>query len=619
MTQTPRLSISFMPELLPDELLYSLIGRLTSANVLGTPKARIEKLFGTKDAVPSVDLPCLVNSLQRRLGENSPWRSSSELIETATIYPYHRPFLTPLRHKLIEKILLNGNGKALKVSMGRVANRFGAAPPLRYCPICINEDIANHGVSYWHRAHQLPGVTSCYLHAVKLLNHFGFAPTTDKRRLLLAPSESPSNSLICEQEPQQVEFAILSRELLTAGLPALDAKCRQAVYRNALIGLGLTRKGRVDYQALAQAVRQYYCDFARFSHRERLLSSERNPLCWLHPLLERPASSSHPICHLLLIGFLFRTVAKFMQAITSKLPPSLSGQMACDRSAGKQEVGRPCEELLRNEKLSCREVARLASLSVTTVVKYRRVLGIPIRERRKYLDAKRLDSIIRALEDGSALSEIAKVHDVSISTLYRLRSQFPEIFRSSISKRQTCELVNRRRHWLLTIEAYRNAGQKAARAAAASTYAWLYRHDRKWLLKNNKKFASSRVTRLRVNWQERDVQLCEQASAYVSRVKCQEKRPRISRTLMTRYLGEALIRRNIDRLPRLKSLLDQLEESSFTYQLFRIDRSVESLSEKGQPLTNWRIQRSAGIQIWTEMHNAYTAWKIKELATVFKQ
>lgn len=39
----------------------------------------------------------------------------------------------------------------------------------RFCPSCVSEDIGFHGIDYWRRAHQLPGVSVCTKHAVVLL------------------------------------------------------------------------------------------------------------------------------------------------------------------------------------------------------------------------------------------------------------------------------------------------------------------------------------------------------------------------------------------------------------------------------------------------------------------
>jgi hypothetical protein len=37
-----------------------------------------------------------------------------------------------------------------------------------YCPKCIEEDCDFHGLSYWRRSHQLPGVNHCLKHSVSL-------------------------------------------------------------------------------------------------------------------------------------------------------------------------------------------------------------------------------------------------------------------------------------------------------------------------------------------------------------------------------------------------------------------------------------------------------------------
>lgn len=39
----------------------------------------------------------------------------------------------------------------------------------RFCPSCVQEDMGFHGVSYWRRGHQLPGVDHCTKHARSLV------------------------------------------------------------------------------------------------------------------------------------------------------------------------------------------------------------------------------------------------------------------------------------------------------------------------------------------------------------------------------------------------------------------------------------------------------------------
>jgi hypothetical protein len=218
-THSKELALCFMPTLLPDELLYSLLGRLAAINVLGPSKRRMYQLFGSKNVIPSRDLPTQLQLLHYRLGPNSPWESAAELIETGTIYPYHRPFFMPERHRSIEKIMLFGGGKGLKSLMGRLANRFGANPRLRHCSLCVQSDIATYGAPYWHRAHQLPGIISCYKHQINLVPHDELLAGSDKQRLILAPCHDVP-SVVQQSDAPQVAFANLSRDLLEARMPA---------------------------------------------------------------------------------------------------------------------------------------------------------------------------------------------------------------------------------------------------------------------------------------------------------------------------------------------------------------------------------------------------------------
>lgn len=39
---------------------------------------------------------------------------------------------------------------------------------LRFCPKCIEYDIRVFGEPYWHRKHQVPGVTVCSIHKISL-------------------------------------------------------------------------------------------------------------------------------------------------------------------------------------------------------------------------------------------------------------------------------------------------------------------------------------------------------------------------------------------------------------------------------------------------------------------
>lgn len=605
--------IFYMPEMLPDELLYSLLGWIVTLNALKFPREYLEQLFGTKHVVPCVDLPTHLESLHVRLGSFSPTDSAEQLIEKGTIYPYHRPFLTLAHHEAVQHILLHGPGIGLKTLMGRVANRFGASPPLRYCPACIEEDISLCERPYWRRSHQLPGVTCCTKHHLNLVVHVSPSTLTDKQRFVRPPVNLSPSIKRAASGTQQLRFAELSQSLLEAGLPAQDPMHRRAVYTGRISDLGyLTRSNHIDYNALAAAVRRHYSDFTGFPHQDRLLSSPDHPLGWLRALIDRPSRSSHPICHLLLIGYLFGTLDVFKGAMrqtgrsgvichNTKVeagPPPLS-----------DDIGSQQNRLLHDISLSCREVALTLKLSVTTVVCKRRALGIPIAERRKYLYPDRVDAITSALARGRTPQSIALRQRVSLSTIYRLRAQSPTLDHAYRDYKHGQQLAKHRMRWERALDKHRDDGITAVRAAAPAAYAWLYRHDRAWLKQTRRAYPSKALHSPSVDWAKRDRELCQQLKVCVALLKSRCDRPRISRTLMLRHLGEATVRANIQRLPRLDTMLSKLTESPLSFQLVRIDRAIVQLFNEDMRVPLWRIQRVAGIRHWTEGLRAYACYK----------
>lgn len=601
--QTASLRICYLPQMLPDELLYSWLGRLVAVNALGHPREYLKRLFGTKDVVPCVDLPTQLESLYMRLGIYSPCDSPDQLMEIGTIYPYHRAFLTQELDNAVRQIMLHNGGKGLKILMGRVANRFGASPPLRYCMSCIKEDTKHFGTPYWRRSHQLPGVKCCTKHQIDLIVHVSPSTTTDKQRIILPPFSPHTDPEQVVSSAQQLRFASLSKSLLDAGLPVLEPVQRRNAYFDAITALGFgSKRNHIDYDALALSVRNHYEDFHGFTHQERLLSSPAHPLSWLRTLIDRPSRSSHPVCHLLLIGYLFGTIDGFKEAIQAK-----QSEVRYPNAKAIVEVATPAENtdaqhapLLHDVSLSCRQVAQALKLSVTTIVSRRRTLGIAIAERRKYLDQSILKAISKDLASGLTPSSIAVRHKVSLSTVYRMRAQFPALVQAHIDHENEQELHKRRKQWQRVVYKHRNAGITAARAASPATYAWLYRHDRTWLQETRVKQRSTKINTPRVDWNARDRELCQRLQQRVATLKRKSDRPRISKTLMSRDLGDAMIRANLDRLPMLQAKLDKLSESPFLFQLFRIDRAIDKLVKQDLPIQLWRIQRAAGIRHWTE-------------------
>ncbi|MGF6605795.1 hypothetical protein OKW45_000695 [Paraburkholderia sp. WSM4175] len=66
--------------------------------------------------------------------------------------------------------VLLGTRKGIVRNMSAMARRYRARAGIRFCPQCLEDDVRCFGEPYWHRTHQLPNVTCCPGHRIRLLN-----------------------------------------------------------------------------------------------------------------------------------------------------------------------------------------------------------------------------------------------------------------------------------------------------------------------------------------------------------------------------------------------------------------------------------------------------------------
>ncbi|WP_423246884.1 TniQ family protein [Spectribacter hydrogenoxidans] len=69
----------------------------------------------------------------------------------------------------------------------------------RSCPSCAEEDLQWFGFSYWRRRHQLPGVTACTTHGIRLLST-DLSPWNDFPPLLARPASPPQSADVIEMQ-----------------------------------------------------------------------------------------------------------------------------------------------------------------------------------------------------------------------------------------------------------------------------------------------------------------------------------------------------------------------------------------------------------------------------------
>jgi len=517
--------ICYIPSLLPDELLYSWLGRLSVLNAWGTGRASARRLFGGMQTKVAIDLPARIQMLPLRLGASLPGFSLMELVERSTTLPYYRPFLEPNRYARVLDALLYGSSLSVRARLGLLKHQFEDRPALRFCPLCAAEDIRTFSCFYWHRQHHLPAVTCCAQHLVRLENYLN-VDLTASDQCFIYPGLPESKAAPRTPSATELTFAKTSADLLSPATTQMANSIRAKLYSDKILELGYgTSKGGIDYVNLAIAIRQHYSDFPEFSCRNRLLSTPQHPLRWVHDVIERPSKSLHPISHVVLINFLYGSIDCFYQSMHSS-----------ENSLPMQNNLHPYH----------------------------------------HHDTKTPPAKSGGILEGFGSSQIAE----------------------------------RRSSWQRTLNANSEQGISYSRGVRPADYAWLYRHDRRWLLTTNHSHRKSHSRRSAVNWPERELLLCRKARLAARALYTLSPPIWVTANKILRELSTRSIRWSLRKLPELDKSLHTLSESKLNFMMRRIDYAV---GELGADAILWKVQRMAGFRVWPAVAIQYAERKIANL------
>lgn len=150
----------------PDELLYSVFARYHKFSGNQTIELSYSELLGYKSEIfcNPVVLPRNLEYLSMQIQEFG--ISCTELLYKRTLFPYMNLFSFDYLLKLVEIFSLS----IYKMRLGKKERdcAYIEIGPLKYCPICLEEEYETYGEAYWHRHHQIPGVFVCTKHRIAL-------------------------------------------------------------------------------------------------------------------------------------------------------------------------------------------------------------------------------------------------------------------------------------------------------------------------------------------------------------------------------------------------------------------------------------------------------------------
>lgn len=196
------------PAFYPDELVYSVLARyyVQSGYIRYTFVA--EDLFLSKTERPDMEF---VNSYtQEAVKTLTKWMPMEYVIEKHTLFPYYGRFLQKERRQKAFQSLVGLQGDYRNL-MPIPKSRTGQKRYLRYCPACASEDRERYGCTYWHRVHQLPGVSVCPAHGIYLVDSCVAISGNKTPGLVAAETAVPMNGIeacacSCELEKELARY-----------------------------------------------------------------------------------------------------------------------------------------------------------------------------------------------------------------------------------------------------------------------------------------------------------------------------------------------------------------------------------------------------------------------------
>lgn len=317
--------IGCFPDPYPGELLYSVCARLQARMRYPDKKALLRELFGSMTYTAAVDLPAHIAKLVSALPPRHHY-SVGQFIDGNTLLPFYSPFLPSERVRQLRADMSGDGGLILHRRSGIMASRVPTPKWFRFCVRCAKEDRAQHGETYWHRLHQIPGVIICPVHLLFLETSevrrdsarrpSEFTPAEDTARPL------PSRRLSASDKCHRVMLKLARDSMWLIENPSSGAALTALYnrYLRLLIERGLaTYTGSIHVTKLLDEFRQHYSPALLQSLGCEFTGSDQVKTNWLLRLARPPKHSHHPLYHLLLMQFLGHTAEEFFN-----LPTELS-------------------------------------------------------------------------------------------------------------------------------------------------------------------------------------------------------------------------------------------------------------------------------------------------------
>ncbi|HML31958.1 TnsD family transposase [Sporomusa sphaeroides] len=598
--------LGFVPSPYPDEILYSVLARYHVWSMNAGYKHTLQQLFGTSSICTVIDFPSHLGRLGKLLPEGTTV-TIELIIEKHTLLPLFRPFLPPGRVEKVAKYMMGDQGQGVSQLIGAMPSSIPTLKYLRYCPQCLKSDFEEYGEAYWHRTHQLQGVTVCPRHLSRLSDSEICVSPPQNKTAFKTVSEGTDLDRFWKSEYLGFPHANVAQAIqwiLDNKTPVLGFENIRERYLTLLQRKDLTTyRRRVRQEELAEAINGFFSpEYLKevYSTIEYVQSDN-----WLARLLRRQRSACHPLRHVLLILFLEKTPEEFFTGCFKKISPFGEGPWPC--------LNPVCNSYRRDVISTCqisksKEGNLVGTFSCQCGFVYaRRGSDKDFGSRYKIGRIKKFGEIWHSklmlffIKEKCSLRETARRLCVDPQTVkYQLAVCLAkEVSLGTTTKEKTEVQLDSYRYQLqILIRMFPDKCRTEIRKMVPAVYTWLYRNDREWLFVNlPPPIRKNRCVKPRVDWDERDRRICSAIRSTVPVLKEKEPLVRISISLLGKHLGcLSLLQKHLGKLPRTREYLKLVLETVDQFQDRRILHVIKQMKSTGIDPTTWKVMRKAGLK-----------------------
>ena len=554
-----------------------------------------------------------------RLPELLPYETGMNaeyFLRNTTVFPFIKPFIPIERSKRIVDILQNNESESAYKLSGFSRVESLKTHYLRYCPLCIKEDIQKYGETYWHRVHHLPGVYFCPIHEIPILD-------SEMRITLTESNFYPASAVKKYSDNTNHRFSSgISEKLIRLSkdtawvlengyrLGSLE-KTMQKYY--ALLGQKgflLPSGKKIITNQLNEAITEFFGD----ELLDILMIQSENAAPWSSNLFYKKNNLSNPIGHLLMIQFLEGTAEKFFNNEITTFSPYGKGPWICRNPVCDYHM----QNVIKDIEVIYDQSRFKATFSCPHCgYTYRRSNGGHVDETQNGLlrycivdyGWKWEELMMKYLKDGVPVMKITKLMHCGYRKVMEFGAAKGFFESEKVPKRYTgyytpveknenptySELRKlHRQKWISLIDENTDISRSELIRRLPAVHRWLIDNDREWYESNSP--PSRRHTN--ADWKNRDIKWLGEIKHIVEELLKSKERPIwISMRLIERLTGFYTLSKAVNegKLPLTKAYLDKNIETRDDWNRRRIMWAANKLYEEGKLSGLFALRKASGL------------------------